>query len=100
MVQNSVSASYVHPVPPLWCLRRVHWSWTAGRESLRPGLNCPGPRSQAGPGSSEEVAIMTVQSANQTDRAREVKVLITAASTHGATGESPRPVTASWPRSG
>jgi hypothetical protein len=43
---------------------------------------------------------MTVHSANQTDRAREVKVLITAASTHGATGESPRPVTASWPRSG
>jgi menaquinone-dependent protoporphyrinogen oxidase len=30
---------------------------------------------------------MTVQSAAQTDRAREVKVLITAASMHGATGE-------------
>ena len=30
---------------------------------------------------------MTVQSAAQTGRAREVKVLITAASQHGATGE-------------
>lgn len=30
---------------------------------------------------------MTVQNAAQTDRAREVKVLITAASMHGATGE-------------
>ena len=30
---------------------------------------------------------MTVRSAAQADRAREVKVLITAASMHGATGE-------------
>lgn len=34
---------------------------------------------------------MTVQSATQTDRAREVKVLITAASMHGATGEIAAP---------